>query len=114
MLAAADYFPAIVRRRLRGVNRQLLQGDRLAAALQDNGLLPASMAGLVQAAERMHNLPWALGEMGESMGERTIRRLRRLSQVVAPLMVMGVGVLVAVEVLGIFMPIVDIVTRLAD
>ncbi|CAN5353066.1 hypothetical protein BH10PLA2_BH10PLA2_33470 [soil metagenome] len=114
MLAKSNYFSWAVRRRLQTVKSHLQQGEPLAQTLQRDGLLPKSMAPLVHASERMHNLPWALNELGESMGERTVRTLRRLSQFVAPLLVIGVGLLVALEVLGIFMPVIEIVTRLAE
>ncbi len=114
VLATSNYFDRAVRRRLVAVGTQLEQGAPLAETLHGNGLLPRSMVALVQAAGRVHNLPWALGELGESMGERTVRSLRRFSQFFAPLLVMAVGLLVAVEVLGIFSPVIDIVTRLAE
>jgi general secretion pathway protein F len=114
MLAKSSYFSRVVRRRLQVVATHLQQGEPLALTLQRDGLLPKSMTALVQASERMHNLPWALNELGESMGERTVRTLRRMSQVAAPLLVIGVGFLVALEVLGIFMPVIEIVTRLSE
>jgi type IV pilus assembly protein PilC len=114
VLATSQYFDRAVQGRLIAVGNQLQQGVPLAETLHRNRLLPRSMVALVQAAERVRNLPWALGELGESMAERTVRSLRRFSQLFGPLLVMAVGLLVAVEVLGIFMPVIDIVTRLAE
>jgi type II secretory pathway component PulF len=114
LLSQSNYFDTTVRRRLLDVGRRVEAGEPLAASLYRAGLLPKAMVALVQAAQRVHNLPWALNELGETMGERTVRTLRRISQFVAPLLVMVVGLLVGVVVVGMFMPVIDIVARLSQ
>jgi type IV pilus assembly protein PilC len=103
-----------VRRRLLKAGRSVQDGEPLADSLRRSGLLQRSMVPFVEAAERVRNLPWALAELGETLADRTVRVLRRLSQFLAPLLVMAVGLLVGVIVLGMFMPIVDLVSRLAE
>ncbi len=112
-LVASDFFQGTVQRRLVECGRRLREGGPLAQSLESEGLLPSSMVGLVQAAQRMGNLPWALDELSETLAQRTARTLVRISQVCAPLLVMAVGSVVALEVIGMFMPVIDIIERLA-
>jgi protein transport protein HofC len=72
------------------------------------------MVALVQTAERLNNLPWALRELGELLSGSAVRMARRISIVVAPLLVLAVGALVACVAIGMFMPLIALLTRLAE
>jgi protein transport protein HofC len=113
-LADADEFPPVVRRYIDSARRDVSAGEPLAAALRRAGLLPRSMITLVQTAERLNNLPWALGEMGELLSGRAVRMARRISMVLAPILVLAVGAVVACVAIGMFMPLVSLLTRLAE
>ena len=107
------YFPEAVARRLSNLASLVESGQPLAASMRQSGLLQPAMVPLVEAAERVHNLPWALSELGESLSERTVRALNRISEFAAPVLVMAAGLLVCFVVIGMFMPVIDLVTRLA-
>ncbi len=112
LLADSGHVAGVVRRRLHRVRRRVEEGEPLADSLRRGRLLPRPLVPLVRAAERAGNLPWALAELGELLVERTIRALRRFSQFLFPLLVVGIGVLVGISVIGMFMPIIDIITKL--
>ncbi len=114
VLADSEGFAPVVQRRLHAVRRRIEQGEPLAESLRRGGLLPASMVPLVQAAECVQNLPWALAELGETLADRTVRALRRFSQFIFPVVVVALGVLVGFVVLGMFMPLIDLLTRLGE
>lgn len=114
LLADSGYFAPVARRRLRRVQRRLEQGEPLADCLRRARLLPAAMAPLVNAAQRAHNLPWALAELGETLIDRTIRSMRRLSQLISPSSVVALGFAVGFIVLGMFMPLITAMTRLME
>ncbi len=112
VLADSGYFPSVVERCLDGVRLRVEQGEPLAESLRRGGLLPAAMVPLVRAAERVGNLPWVLGELSTSLANGMIRRLRRLSILIAPLVLIAVGGLVAFLALGMFWPLIELLTRL--
>jgi type II secretory pathway component PulF len=111
LLASSGYFSTIARWRLRRTQRLVEQGEALANSLRRGGLLPRSMAPLVQAAERMQNLPWALTELGENRANRARRLLRNLSLATTPVFVVIIGVIVGFVVLGIFSPVIELISR---
>jgi len=108
LLADAEDLPAPAERRLRRAQALTERGEPLAVALGSAGLLPAAMRPLVQAAERGNTLPWAMTELGEVLARRGLALARRLSVFIAPLSIFAVGALVLMIVLGIFMPLIEL------
>ncbi|MFL5331365.1 MAG: type II secretion system F family protein [Gemmataceae bacterium] len=90
------------------------RGEPFANALRDAGLIPANMFPLVRTAERTHVLPWTLRELGTILSNRSLRRARRVSIVAGPLAVIGVGAMVAVVAIGMFMPLVQWMEALSE
>jgi type II secretory pathway component PulF len=114
MLASSDALVGGARDRLEEVCHQVEQGEPLADSLRDGRLLPRAMVPLLRTAERAGNLSWALGELADLLAQRAARRIQRLSLVLFPVPVVGVGLLVGVIVLGIFMPLIAMIDRLAQ
>jgi type II secretory pathway component PulF len=114
VLAGAGHFSRTVRRRLNAVRQRVEQGEPLADSLRRRGLLPPNLVPLVQAAERARNLPWALGELGDNRANWRIRSLRRISLLFFPAIMVVIGFMVGCMVLGMFLPLVEIMTRLSS
>jgi type IV pilus assembly protein PilC len=113
-LADSGYFARVARRKLRGTRRLVEQGESLASSLQRRRLLPAAMVPLVHAAERVRNLPWALTELGENRSSLSRRLLQRLSMGVFPVLVLVVGLMVGFIILGMFTPMIELVSRVGE
>jgi type IV pilus assembly protein PilC len=113
-LEESGAFAGVVQRRLSKANWDVERGGALDDALRDAQLLPPSMAPLVSAAERVHNLPWALGELGGHLASRAFQQVRRASLVVAPIVVVALGAMVGFIALGMFMPLIHLLTRLGE
>jgi type II secretory pathway component PulF len=114
LLVSSGYFAPLIGRRLRLVRDAVEQGEPLAESLRRGGLLPAAMSPLVKTAERIRNLPWVLRELGETLADRAIRRMRRSTMILGPAMVIALGALVGYVVVGLFIPLVDLITRLSE
>src|SRR5207245_8683938 len=113
LLANSGYFARVARRHLNGVRQRVEQGEALADSLRRGGLLPAAMVPLVQASQRAGNLPWALAELGDHRANRRTRSLQRLSLVLFSALVFVIGLMVGFMVLGMFLPIIDVITRMS-
>jgi len=114
VLTDSGYFPEAVNRRLDDACEQVEQGEPWTDSLRRVGLLPASVVPLLHAAERVHNLPWALAEVGESQATRTFRLLHRLTLVFSPAIICGVGLLVGFIVYGMFIPLTHLITKMSQ
>jgi type II secretory pathway component PulF len=112
LLVESGYFSGTVRRRLGAVRTAVEQGQSLPESLYRNGLLPRSMVPLLQAAGRANNLPWALGELGESHAKRMFRLARQLTLTIFPLSIVAMGLGIAAIALGMFLPLVTLISEL--
>lgn len=112
LLRRDNYLGMPALRRLELVSASVDQGQSLADELAIQRLMPKSMVPLVHAAERARNLPWALEEAGDSLLRSATRLVQRLSAGLGPLAVALMGVFVALIALGVFIPLVTILTEL--
>jgi type II secretory pathway component PulF len=114
ILAASGYVPLVVRRRLDVVRLAIEQGQPLPAHLHEQGLLPRSMAPLLQAAERSRNLVWVLGEMGVALSNRMVRISQRIMLTLFPIVIFATGTVVGVFAVAMFLPLIELMTRLTE
>lgn len=109
----ARWYPRrTVRRRLEAVLRDAEAGADWCESLERNGLIRQAELAVLEAAQRVGNLPWALREMAESSRRRLTYRLYALIQVLFPLAILALGLLVLAYVVGYFMPIIALIERM--
>jgi type II secretory pathway component PulF len=113
ILTDSRFFRGVAELRISQLGARIAQGEPLAECMRSLGLLPASMAPLVHAAERAHNLPWALTELGDVLGRRLVRNTQRLIMILFPLTVLAVAVLVAFVAYAMFVPLLQLMEGVA-
>ncbi len=99
--------------KLRKVETRLQQGANWCDAMRSCGLIRSGEAAILQAAQRAGNLPWALREIAGRAEERLMYRLQVLLQVLSPIIVVGLGMIVAFIVVAIFLPLVKLISELS-
>jgi type II secretory pathway component PulF len=113
-IVESGVFPQIVLRRIAEAREDVVEGQPLDEALTNAELLPPSMGPLIRSAQTSNTLAWALEELGDHLGGRAVRLVRRISLIVSPLIILALGALVAFIALGMFMPLVQLIERLAE
>lgn len=101
-----------MRSRLWRVVRDINDGRNWIDSLRAKRLVGHAEAGVLHSSERVGNTPWALRHMAESMERRVLYRLRTLSQVLFPLAILAIGGVVFFYVVGLFLPLVKLITAL--
>jgi type IV pilus assembly protein PilC len=112
VLSTSDSFVGGAWQRMQTARRRIEQGEPLAESLRAAWLLPRAMVPLLHTAERAGNLPWALAEIADVLGQRAVRRVQRFSLVFFPVPIVGVGVIVGVVVIGFFQPLITLIEGL--
>jgi MSHA biogenesis protein MshG len=102
-----------IRSRLTKAGTAINNGEHWCPAMRRAGLLRSSDAAVLEAAERSGNLEWALEEMADSSIRALAYRLRLALNVVFPFVVFSFGLIIAFFVIGLFMPLVDLIQGLA-
>ena len=109
----AQWYPQpAIRNRLGRVAKQVDQGQSWVRAMRSTRLLSASDAGVLHAAERVGNLPWAMREMAERNHRRLEAAASVLNNVILPLVLLAYALPAAVIVIGLFVPIIHLIQAL--
>jgi general secretion pathway protein F len=103
-----------VRRRMRGAVRDLARGISWQESLGRRNLLGPDDLAVLAAAERNGNLPWALGEMGQSYARRADFRLKAWNEFASPLLLVLMGLAVGLFVVAYFLPLVYLIINLSS
>ena len=93
---------------LEEVESDVLAGDFAHRAMVRVDYLPAEASQMVATAERTGRLADVLNDCGEFYEEQGERVLRKLVHSLEPIIILGMGVLVAGVVLSIMLPLLDI------
>jgi type II secretory pathway component PulF len=109
---ASGLLPSAVAVRARRLAMDVQQGRPLADSLARRGLATQPLRGLIAAAERARNLPWALQEIGDALMRRGSRLANRLAQLLFPLAVFGCACSIAVAAVAMFQPLITVMDSL--
>jgi type II secretory pathway component PulF len=102
-----------VRRRLAVASRSIDDGRPWIESLQRSGLFGHADVGVLQAAERVGNLAWALDERADSSVRRFALRMRVLLNILFPSVLVVFGIVIAFNVVGLFIPLVSLIQGLS-
>ncbi|NUQ66620.1 MAG: type II secretion system F family protein, partial [Pirellulales bacterium] len=109
----ARSFPAAsVRVRLWRVVRDLESGADWVESLWRHALIREPELSVLRAAHRAGNLPWALRELADSNRRRWGYRALVWLQVLFPAVIVSLGLVVALYVIGYFLPLVSLIQNL--
>jgi len=93
---------------LEDIEEDILAGSPVSQAMEDVSFLPPEAAQMVRTAERTGRVAEVLNDCGEFYEEQGERMLRRLVHMLEPVIILGMGVVVAGVVLSIMIPLLDI------
>lgn len=110
---ASEYPRKSVRRRLRFAWLGVAEGGDWCDSLLANRLMGPADAGVLRAAARADNLPWAMHEMADSNRRRFAYRLQAVVQVLSPIVLVGVGLTIGFFVIACFLPLVKLIECLS-
>lgn len=107
------YPKAHVRSRLAAACRRVEQGGNWCETLRRSGLITKSDAAVLQAAQRVGNLPWALSEMADSNVRRLAYRITALHRVAYPMIVIAFALTIGWYAMAFVLPLAQLVENLS-
>jgi type II secretory pathway component PulF len=99
--------------RFHAILEDIRKGNDCWTALHDYSLLTPSEVRLLQSAQRAGNLSWALKAIAKSIERRIDYRMALIREYLEPALIFGIGCLVGVFVIGLFLPLVKLMNSLA-
>ncbi|MBU4273498.1 MAG: type II secretion system F family protein [Planctomycetes bacterium] len=110
---AKSYPRSDMRMLLRRAAGDVQDGRDWVESLYSHGLIRRADLAVLQAAERVGNLPWALREMAESNRRRFAYRLLSVVQTAFPLVIILFGAIVGFIVVALFIPLISLIQALS-
>lgn len=92
------------------IEHDVLHGEGLGKPLLEATFLPSGAAQMVATAERCGNLGNVLQTVGEYFEEEGEKRIRDLVKILEPAVIVLLGLIVAVVVLSVVLPLLDVST----
>ncbi|QDT24827.1 type II secretion system F family protein [Gimesia panareensis] len=99
--------------RFEAILQDVHKGNDCWTALHDYSLLTPSEVRLLQSAQRAGNLSWALKAIAKSIERRINYRMMLLREYLEPAFIVGLGALVGIIVIGLFLPLVSVISSQA-
>lgn len=103
----------LLQQRAEAIHLAIQQGHPCWQQLERQRFLRGGEVILLESAEQIGNLPWALNTVADSIERRWTYRLYAVSQVVGPLVIIAMGILVAFFAFAFFLPLVKLVNDLS-
>jgi protein transport protein HofC len=108
-----QYPSSWIRGRLRQVSADVQQGADWVEALRDRGLIKPAEASVLETAQRVSNLEWALQELATSADRKLGYHLQFWLQLLFPVAVIVMGLFVFVVAVAYFSPLISLIWRLS-
>jgi type II secretory pathway component PulF len=92
------------------LEHNVINGEGIGAGMAASAIIPQSAAQVVQTGERSGSLGSVMTSVGEFYEEDGERQLRQAVKLLEPLIIVLMGFLVAVVVLSVMLPLLDVST----
>jgi type II secretory pathway component PulF len=109
-LTRASIRNIVLRDLFQRIEQEVINGRGLAATLTAAAFIPPAAAQMMATAEQTGTLATVTGLVGEFYEEEGDTRLRELSTVVEPVIIIFMGLIVALIVMSVMLPIFDFAT----
>ncbi len=108
-ISADSVASGLIRAKLREALRSVSEGDPLNRSLERTGLFDATAISLIEAGESSSSLGNVFAQLAGAAEEEIEVSVKTVSSLVEPVSTLAVGLVVAIIVLGMFMPIIKLV-----
>ncbi|HWU91052.1 MAG TPA: type II secretion system inner membrane protein GspF [Kofleriaceae bacterium] len=98
----------LLQRAVDDAKQAVTEGESLAATLKKSGQFPPTMLHMTAVGERAGQLEQMLGRVAETYEAEIDTKLSRFIALLEPLMLLGMGIVVAFIVISILQPIMDL------
>lgn len=112
-LMASTYPRVWIRNRLRRAAEMTRQGKPWVESLRRQGLISRADAAILDAAQRVGNLPWALRQTAQSGERRQLYRLTILGQLFQMFTIVGLGGVVLLFAATYFQPLITLIDAMS-
>ena len=97
---------------VRGVQRGVIAGSTIAEQMGKSSIFPKMMVGMISAGEESGALAQMLGRVANVYDEEVDSAVSGLTSIIEPILMLGMGVVVLIVVLAIYLPVFKLATAI--
>lgn len=115
--ASKSLFPVALSRNAEDVIQRVTQGRMLSRALVEScGIkaIPAILTSLIETGEETSQVDEGLLYVAETFGKEVLEETRRLSAIIDPVVTLGLGSMVLLVAVSIFLPMIQAVSSISN
>jgi len=101
---------AVVKAAVDNVSRGVVNGSTIAEKLAESPVFPKMVISMVAAGEGSGNLPEMLSKISDFYSREVDAAISGLTSMIEPILIVGLGIIVTVVVLAIYLPIFQMAT----
>jgi type IV pilus assembly protein PilC len=105
--------PYLLRERISRIRLEVEYGGNIWELLAKHGFLRRAEVNLLESAQAVGNLPWTLNSLAASIERRSIHRLRALTELMGPLVIVLMGLGGAFLICALFVPLTKLINDLS-
>jgi len=95
----------IIRDGIRGAKKDVSEGKSIADSFKDTGVFPPLMTEMMRMGEESGRLPNIIDTLAKFYADNVNQFIARFSAVIDPILIVGVGIIIGIVVMSIFLPI---------
>ena len=95
----------LIQNALKSVKNEVASGKSISESFKKTAIFPSLVTEMMWMGEESGKLPEIIGTLSKFYQEQIDQFIRRFSSIIDPILVLGVGGIVAVIVMAVFMPI---------
>jgi len=95
----------VIRDGIRSAKKDVSEGKSIADSFKDTGVFPPLMTEMMRMGEESGRLPNIIDTLSKFYSDNVNQFIARFSAVIDPILIVGVGVIIGVVVMSIFLPI---------
>jgi type IV pilus assembly protein PilC len=100
----------VVENALAGVRQKVGEGVPIAQPLVENPVFPAMVSQMVKIGEETGELEKMLGKIADFYEDEVDASVQALTSIVEPIMMLGVGVMVGIVIISMYLPMFKLLT----
>jgi type IV pilus assembly protein PilC len=103
----------VVAHAIQEVHDSVKEGDSMSMPLRASGVFPTLVVGMVGVGEETGALPEMLTRVADTYEDQVDRAVEALTSIIEPIMIILLALIVGTIVIAMFMPMIDIMNRIA-
>jgi type IV pilus assembly protein PilC len=103
---------SVIARRLTDARQQVIEGVSLAGAFESTRIAPDMTVRMIEVGESSGDLPQMLEDVAEFYDQEVENRLTLLTTMIEPVLMLTMGIVIAVIVVALYLPIFEMGARL--